>query len=166
MFEAKGKIAQMTLTAHQIHSGSADDTRRVGRQLAGQLKRGDVVLLRGAIGAGKSVLVQGMLEELGDESWLGSPTFALVYEYDTDPEAIHMDLYRLGRQDVVELDVDPYLDGGSIVFVEWADRAEDYLTAIAPREPIWIDVAHAGGNRRLITVHGPSRSVPQFREAE
>src|SRR5579871_6204100 len=107
----------------RIDTRSSEATAEVGRTLGSRLRGGDLVLLRGPIGAGKSVLARGLGEALGVTAWAGSPTFTLVNEYETDPRLYHIDLYRLGASEVEELGLEEYLRADTLAIVEWADRA-------------------------------------------
>lgn len=121
----------------------------MGSNLAG----GDVILLRGSLGAGKSVLARGIADALGVKEWRGSPTFTIVNEYDTTPALYHVDLYRLSRAEIEDLGLEEYVRPDSLTVVEWADRAADYLVELAERPPVWIDIAFVGqGEERSIEI--------------
>ena len=106
-------------------TGSAAGTRAVGARLAGVLGPGDVVLLVGELGTGKTTLVQGLVEALGGSEAVTSPTFTLAHEYHTDPPVTHIDLWRLEHlQEIVDLALDETLDEGGIVVAEWGEAAE------------------------------------------
>jgi tRNA threonylcarbamoyladenosine biosynthesis protein TsaE len=145
-------------------SASAEETSRYGASLARTLKGGDLLLLVGSLGAGKSELVRGLATALGAKRWRGSPTFNLVHEYATTPRLYHADLYRLGADDVEDLGLDEYARTDSVLAVEWADRAPDYLVTLACGETIWVVLAYLGGDRRRITVHR-GRSLPSAEAA-
>ena len=98
-------------------------TRALGASLARRLQPGDLVRLEGPLGAGKTTLVRGLLEALGHEGPVRSPTFNLLQAFDTDPPVLHADLYRVASAGGTGLE--DYLDT-HVVLVEWADRlAED-----------------------------------------
>ncbi|MFH1105573.1 MAG: tRNA (adenosine(37)-N6)-threonylcarbamoyltransferase complex ATPase subunit type 1 TsaE [Actinomycetota bacterium] len=100
------------------------DTRAVGRRLASLLRAGDVVLLAGDLGAGKTILAGGIGEGLGVEEPVVSPTFVLVRRYRGLVPMIHADLYRLGSSSEVEdLDLEGEAADGVLV-VEWGDAVE------------------------------------------
>jgi len=106
-------------------------TRRLGARLAGVLRPGDLVALRGALGAGKTALARDVIEaRAGGTREVPSPTFTLVQGYETDDLAIwHFDLYRLARpEDIEELGFDEALDDGAAL-VEWPERLGDWLPA-------------------------------------
>ena len=108
-------------------SGPAE-TRRLGRELVGDLgpggRRAQVVLLRGEMGSGKTVLVQGMASALGiAEDSVQSPTYQLIHEHQgSERRLIHVDLYRLDPEDVDSLGLDEILAEPGIVAIEWAER--------------------------------------------
>lgn len=98
-------------------------TLAVGEGLARQLKPGDVVVLAGDLGAGKTTLVRGLLKALGHAGEVPSPSFAIVQPYeDLEPAVWHADLYRLeDRSELDELGLDSL--GDSVLVVEWPERA-------------------------------------------
>ena len=99
-------------------------TRAAGAALAGQLKPGDILLLEGPLGAGKTTLVRGLLEALGHRGEVPSPTFAIVQPYDDLALPLwHLDLYRIAHpSELAELGLDSVLGDGVLV-VEWPDHA-------------------------------------------
>lgn len=101
---------------------------RLGRAIAARLQPGDVVALRGDLGAGKTTLARAILAALGHEGDVPSPTFTLVQSYDLKDMAIaHFDLYRLKTPDeIVELGFDDTLLAGAAL-IEWPEQAEPYL---------------------------------------
>lgn len=103
---------------------TADDTRSLGRRLASLLGPGDVVLLAGPLGAGKTVMAGGIAEGLGVEEPVVSPSFVLARVYRGLVPLIHADLYRLGSLAEVE-DLDLATDAADgVLLVEWGDVAE------------------------------------------
>jgi tRNA threonylcarbamoyladenosine biosynthesis protein TsaE len=130
-------------------SDGPDATERAGAELAQTLKPGDVVLVSGELGAGKTTFVRGALRALGVEGPITSPTFVVGHLYD-GPLA-HLDLYRLagmGGEDPGILD--PFFAPEAIVFVEWPEHAED---AVPPeRIAHRVRLAHAGGDDRRIEI--------------
>jgi tRNA threonylcarbamoyladenosine biosynthesis protein TsaE len=115
------------------YTHSVDETRALAAALAGVLRRGDLVLLAGELGAGKTAFVQGLGQGLGATEPVTSPTFTLAQRYDSDPMLHHLDVYRLGQlNEVLDLGLSELLDEGGIVAVEWGDVivpvvANDYL---------------------------------------
>jgi tRNA threonylcarbamoyladenosine biosynthesis protein TsaE len=141
--------------AIEVETRSADETRAVGEQLAAVLRAGDVVLLQGDLGAGKTTLTQGVAKGLGIADYVQSPTFILVAEYDgraadgTPLRLYHLDLYRLeGLSDLESIGFEDYLvpvDGVSVV--EWPERASDEL----PEEYLLVLLDALDGERRRIS---------------
>jgi tRNA threonylcarbamoyladenosine biosynthesis protein TsaE len=139
-----------------LQTESAEATVALGRRLARQLKPGDVVLLHGDLGSGKTTLAQGMLAGLGVTSPVPSPTFTLVNEYDgvtavgESVRLYHLDLYRLASgPDLDSIGLDDYLaptDG--IAFIEWPERAVSRFDGAY----LLIEIATAGDQRRDIRV--------------
>jgi len=107
-----------------LESGGPEETKAVASQLAGVLRPGDVVLLVGGLGAGKTTFVQGLVAALGGKSDVTSPTFTLAHRYDTTPRVTHVDLWRLEHlQEVVDLALDEELEDGGALVVEWGEAA-------------------------------------------
>ncbi len=113
-----------------VCTGSAEETRGLGVELAKRLLPDGTALLFGDLGAGKTVLTQGIAEGLGlDASQVQSPTFTLIHEYDRGARSgrghtrlVHIDLYRLEPDEVDAIGVDEFLAGDGVKVVEWADR--------------------------------------------
>jgi tRNA threonylcarbamoyladenosine biosynthesis protein TsaE len=124
-------------------------TERAGADLAVRLRPGDVVLVSGELGAGKTTFVRGALRALGVTGPITSPTFVVGHLYD-GPFA-HLDLYRLAGMDAEDPGLlDDYFAPEAIVFVEWPEHATD---AFPPdRVAARVRLAHAGGDRRRIEV--------------
>jgi len=108
---------------------TADDTRSLGAALSPLLRRRDVVVLTGELGAGKTTLVQGIARGLDATEHVASPTFTLVREYTSGRLPLaHVDLYRLEReQDVIDLALDELEDGERVLLVEWGDPVAGLL---------------------------------------
>lgn len=103
---------------------SESETVAAGRNLAATLQSGDVVLLSGALGAGKTAFVRGIAEGLGaDPSNVSSPTFTLIQEYHGRRWTLyHVDLYRLEPREVDDLGLDEILAQDAITALEWPER--------------------------------------------
>lgn len=105
-------------------SGSPDDTARLGAALARVLGPGDVVLLSGPLGAGKTTLVKAVVAALGGEDEVTSPTFTLLRTYATTPPVAHVDCWRLEQlHEVLDLGLEELLDEGGVALVEWGEAA-------------------------------------------
>lgn len=127
----------------------ADATEAAGARIAAALRgQGGVVLLRGALGAGKTTLVRGLLRALGVEGAVRSPTYTLVEPYETpDTRVLHVDLYRLADAAEIEgLGIREALGDGTLLLVEWPERAPGAL----PRADLELTLAHAGDRRTLV----------------
>jgi tRNA threonylcarbamoyladenosine biosynthesis protein TsaE len=136
-------------------TASADQTRRLARAVAPLCRPGDVVLLVGDLGAGKTTFAQGFGAALGVTEPITSPTFVLVRQYpvgDGTPIRVllHADVYRLDRlHEIVELGLGELVEDGGVALVEWGDAAEPVLGsgALAVR----LDMAD-DDDRRVITI--------------
>lgn len=129
------------------------ETEALGAALAAALAPGDVVLLHGEMGTGKTTFVRGALRALGVTGPVTSPTFTLGRRYDAGriPSA-HLDLHRLGSLDDEDPGLlDPYVEPGRVAFVEWPDAARAELAAGA-RIAARVTLEHAGGDRRRVRV--------------
>lgn len=107
-----------------------EDTRAFGRELAGRLRAGDLVVLSGPLGAGKTALTQGIAEGLGIPSRVTSPTFVIARVHPGPLPLVHVDAYRLrdsGRLDLDDLELDEELDR-AVVVVEWGEGVVEALS--------------------------------------
>jgi tRNA threonylcarbamoyladenosine biosynthesis protein TsaE len=132
-------------------SDGPEATERAGAELAARLEPGDVVLISGDLGAGKTTFVRGALHALGVQGPVTSPTFVVGHLYEGNLS--HLDLYRLhgfGGEDPGILD--DYFAPGAIAFVEWPEQALDAVPA--ERVRFRVHLAHAGGDKRTIEVTG------------
>lgn len=122
----------------------------MGAALATTLRPGDIVLLEGEMGAGKTTFVRGAARALGFDGPVTSPTFTIGRRYEGGRLPIsHLDLHRLsGLADEDPALLDDYLTPDAIAFVEWPEIAEPQLERIAAR----VKLEHAGGDRRRITI--------------
>jgi tRNA threonylcarbamoyladenosine biosynthesis protein TsaE len=127
-------------------------TERAGAELAATLAPGDVVLVSGDLGAGKTTFVRGALRALGVTGPVTSPTFVVGHAYEgRDGPLAHLDLYRLGGMGDEDPGIlDPFFEPGTIAFVEWPEQAEGAW----PRGSVaaHVRLEHAGGDRRTVSV--------------
>jgi tRNA threonylcarbamoyladenosine biosynthesis protein TsaE len=138
----------------RIETASAAETEAAGERLAAGLVAGDVVVVSGDLGAGKTTLIRGACRALGVEGPVTSPTFTIGQRYDGRLPVSHLDLYRLGGlagEDPALLD--DYLDPASVAFLEWPAIAEPEL---AGRRVLEVRLAHLGDDRRRIEVRWPA----------
>ena len=132
-----------------IETTSAEETEAAGARLAARLGPGDVVLITGELGSGKTTFVRGAARALGVAGPVTSPTFTVGHVLPGTIEVAHLDLYRLGSlagEDPALLD--DYLTPHRVAFMEWPQAAEPELERVAAR----VRLEHLGGDRRRITV--------------
>lgn len=116
----------------ELESTSPSETRRVGERLGRLLDAGDVVLLRGALGAGKTAFTQGLALGLGvpRSRRVSSPTFTLVNEHAGRVPLYHLDLYRIDDPgELEEIGLREYLSGRGVAVIEWAEKLGDLVPA-------------------------------------
>lgn len=114
----------------ELTSHSPAETQAFGRCLAALLRPGDVVLLEGDLGAGKTCLAQGISSGLGVTEPVSSPTFTLIHEHPGRLTVFHLDAYRLSDPGEAEgLGLEEILGGEGVALVEWAERIADFLPA-------------------------------------
>ena len=137
---------------------SPAETRALGRQLAQSLQAGDVLLLWGDLGAGKSELTRGIAEGLGVTSTVTSPSFTILNVYDEGVMPLyHFDWYRLnGVDELYEMGMDEYLGGDGVAVVEWPGMA-----GLDPEPALYIRLERGvGDDTRRITIE--NRGVAGF----
>jgi len=130
-------------------SKTVNETQEIAKALAAALKGGDVVAFFGDLGAGKTVFTRAIVNALGYDGYVTSPTFAVVNEYETKPTVYHFDMYRIDSEDalygIVFFD---YLENGGICIIEWSENIEYAL----PENTIRISIQGSGDEERIITV--------------
>ena len=131
-----------------VRTESAAETRALGERLAGQLKAGDVVLLEGELGAGKSELARGIARGLGVTETVTSPSFTILNVYESGRCPLyHFDWYRLeSEEELYELGMDEYLGGDGIALVEWPGRCPEAV----PEDCLLLRIEAEGENTRRI----------------
>jgi tRNA threonylcarbamoyladenosine biosynthesis protein TsaE len=131
-------------------TGSVAETEAVAETLAASLRGGEVVLLSGELGAGKTAFVRGLARGLGvDPQAVASPTFVLLTSYPGRLQLHHADLYRLtGDGDDRELGLEELPGAGGVLAIEWAER----LSLRPWTRMIQVTLEHAGEDRRLVRV--------------
>ena len=126
-----------------------EDTEQAGADLAVSLRPGDVVLVSGELGSGKTTFVRGAARALGVTEPVTSPTFVVGHLYEAG--VAHLDLYRLGGLDDEDPGLlDPYFGPDLVTFIEWPERSG--LEALLGERRIArrVALAHAGGDRRTL----------------
>ncbi|MBR5522557.1 MAG: tRNA (adenosine(37)-N6)-threonylcarbamoyltransferase complex ATPase subunit type 1 TsaE [Akkermansia sp.] len=143
------KIWKKIFNSGEVSVTSPEEMRALGQELAAGLSGGEVIGLVGDLGAGKTHLVQGILEGLGASDPGASPTFALVHEHsDGRLPVAHFDFYRMKTPDeALGMGWDEYLSGGSVLLVEWADRFDGELM---PEDTHWLVLHHTGETTRSV----------------
>lgn len=135
----------LLLTSH-----SEQETERVGSAVGRSLGAGDVVLLFGDLGAGKTAFARGLVQGLAaDPEQVSSPTFAIVQQYAARTPVFHADLYRLQSREVPDLGLDELAADGVLV-VEWADRMD-----APPPGAIEVRLLDEGGDTRALSIVVP-----------
>lgn len=135
----------------QFETGSDEETRAVGRQLALMLPTRGVVSLVGNLGAGKTTLTKGIVEGRGAarEEDVSSPTYTLIHEYGDPVSVYHVDLYRLETEEQVRrLGLEELFDKPALVLIEWGERFPDLL----PSDRIEIRISPGQDDQRRIEV--------------
>lgn len=131
---------------------SAAQTVRIGQRLGEYLQRGDVILLQGDLGVGKTQLVKGIVLGLGSDDLVTSPSFVLLNEYRAGPQwprmrIYHADLYRI--EDAAELSaigIEEAWNASDICLIEWAERADTWL----PADRLLIEMRHLDETKRVL----------------
>lgn len=135
----------------ETRTNSEDETSAVGEQLARTLQPGDVVLLFGELGAGKTAFVRGLAQGLGGApDDVSSPTFTLIQEYSGRLTLYHVDLYRLEAREIPDLGLEDLMLGDGVVAIEWADRWVG-----RPGDAIEVTIEDEGEDTRSIRISRP-----------
>lgn len=145
--------AQQTIPTGEWLSSSVDETFRLGKRLGEQLAGGEILLLSGALGAGKTIFVKGIAASLGiDAEEVTSPSFTLVNPYEGRLPLYHIDLYRLeeGASAAHAVDLDELLmNEHSAIVIEWAERLGRYPLP----DNVWrIGISGDGDDPRTISI--------------
>ena len=135
--------------AATLRTRTPAETRRLGERMGRLLRAGDVVLLSGELGAGKTVLAQGIGRGMGVRDPIKSSSFVIMNEYDGEELRLyHADLYRLeDPEQVAELALDELASSGVLV-VEWPERAPNEL----PEEHLTVSLSYDGAKQRLVAI--------------
>lgn len=136
----------------KVISKSPDETKEIGIKLGRILKSGDVVGLFGNLGAGKTVLTKGIAKAFGlNEKEIISPSFIIIAEYGTKPPLIHIDLYRIEKDNELnDLGIENLIGNDNITIIEWAEKAKAYLTD----DIIKVFINYLDENNREIIIEG------------
>ena len=139
----------------EVLSKSPEETQRVGAEIGRALSIPGVVLLRGALGTGKTTLTRGIAQGLGlmDTSLVNSPSFTLVNIYHGICPIYHVDLYRLeGARDLYSIGLDDFLGKEGVTVIEWSERL-----SIALDQAMEVEIEDAGDDLRVLHIKAPAK---------
>lgn len=140
---------------YSIISNSPAETMDLGRKIAELIKIPSLILLKGELGTGKTLITKALALDLGYKGEVTSPTFNLVQEYQGEFEIIHMDLYRLNRtEELFEIGFEDYLNRNAVILIEWPELAFPLI----PAEFIFIEIEKISAEKRRITIKGEGKS--------
>jgi tRNA threonylcarbamoyladenosine biosynthesis protein TsaE len=141
-------VHETKMTKSKLISRSPEQTQQLGMRLGELVQAGDVLLLTGNLGSGKTCLTQGIAWGLGVKEYAFSPSFVLIREYTGRLPLYHIDFYRLDRiEEIADLGLDEYLYGRGICVVEWADKG----LALMPEEHLLISLGYLSETERSLT---------------
>jgi tRNA threonylcarbamoyladenosine biosynthesis protein TsaE len=142
----------VSIVQGQFQSNNAAETEAIGAKLAAALAPGDVVLIEGELGAGKTTLVRGAARALGVTGPVTSPTFTIGQRYPAPVPVAHVDLFRVPGLAGEDPDLlADYLRDDTISFVEWPQGGEQTVAGFA-RIAVRVRLEHAGADRRMVSV--------------
>ena len=137
---------------YKVISKSAAGTKALAAKIMGFLYPGDVVLLTGDLGAGKTTFVGGALESLGYKEHVISPTFNILKCYfDTKPNIFHIDAYRLENQNI-DIGLEEFIEGEGVTFIEWPK----FIAPLVPPKHLEISIKRLSDSEREIVVTDPT----------
>ena len=133
-------------------TNSPEETEALGEKLSKKLVGGEVIAFKGGMGMGKTVFTRGLARGLGITRGVSSPTFAIVKEYSGSLTVYHFDMYRIsGGDDLYSCGFFDYLDGESVMMIEWSENIEEYL----PENTAYISISRTENeNERIIEING------------
>lgn len=133
-------------------TNSVAETEELAAKLAGKLKAGTVLAFFGGMGMGKTAFTRGLARGLGIDSFVNSPTFAIVNDYGGNPPLVHFDMYRVTSwEDLYTTGFFDYMDMGAVIAVEWSENIENAL----PTDAVRITIKQGSAeNERVITIDG------------
>ena len=137
----------------EMITNSPAETIAFAKKIGAMLKGGEVIAYKGGLGAGKTTFTSGLAKGLGLDAEVTSPTFALVNEYSGEgkPTLYHFDMYRIeDADDLYATGFFDYLDGKSVLAIEWSENIEDSL----PEDTITINIESLGEDKRKFNVFG------------
>jgi tRNA threonylcarbamoyladenosine biosynthesis protein TsaE len=138
---------------HEYVSENAEETIRIGRDLGRRMRGGEVILMFGPMGAGKTHFVRGLCLGMGnDATEVSSPSYALINEYAGSTTLYHVDLYRLAAVDLPDLGLEELYGGRTVVAIEWAERLEEAGWDLGTSILVEIEYHPNKDDARLITI--------------
>jgi tRNA threonylcarbamoyladenosine biosynthesis protein TsaE len=147
----------------RLRTRSAEATQTVAASIGGVLRSGDVLVLAGDLGAGKTTFTQGLAVSLGVTTAVTSPTFTLVHEYAGRVPIVHIDVYRLEHlQEVHDLGFDELVGGDAIAIIEWGD----ILGPLLPPDRLQVTLEYAPDDENARFVSLASHGLSWVRRAE
>lgn len=148
------KLTTVNLTSH-----SPEQTQRLGSRLGELADAGDVFLLIGNLGSGKTCLTQGIAWGLGIKEHAFSPSFVIVREYHGRLTLYHIDFYRLDQiEEIMDLGLDEYLYGSGVCVVEWAEKG----LALLPQENLTIELSYISDMQRFVSLEPRGKRYHQL----
>ena len=132
-----GTMTEPVSNSLMLHTASPEQTHLLGRAVGERARPGDVFLLSGPLGAGKTCFTQGLARGLGVKGYVRSPTFVLMTRHPGRLTLHHIDLYRIGSPaEAWDLGLDEQLFDSGVCVIEWAERAEELL----PEDGLWLEI--------------------------
>lgn len=131
-----------------FNSLSPEETLHIGRLIGEMAAPGDIILLSGPLGAGKTCLAQGIAKGIGVKESPPSPSYVLVREFEGRFPLYHMDLYRLEFEEIAELGIEDYMSGKGVCVIEWAEKAAPLM----PQEHLSVNLSYLGERERELEV--------------
>ncbi len=131
---------------------NTEETINIGKRIGKVVKKGDVVLLTGDLGCGKTHIAKGIGQALGVKRIINSPTFTIVKEYMGDIKFYHLDLYRLDGLNN-DYDLEEYIESDGVCAIEWPHQIDEIL----PKEYLSVNLKRINENERIIEIEGIGR---------
>ena len=151
----------MSKNEFKFISNSAEQSINFASKIADFLKPPALILLKGELGAGKTLIAKGIVSGLGCENEVTSPTFNLIQEYQGNQEIIHMDLYRLNKsEELIEIGFEDYINRDALILIEWPEIA----LPLIPADFIFIEIIKIASDKREIIISGEGENAERFIE--
>ena len=145
----------------EFSSHSPEETAKLGAQIGSLLSGGEIILLNGELGAGKTIFTKGIVKGMEPDAstTVVSPSFTLVNLYNAKLDIIHVDLYRLDSEEIGNLGLEDFMDTDHVIIVEWAQRACGFFRGTT----VEITIDHAGEQERRISI---STELPWIKDLD